>query len=354
MKTATTLRLAGLPLLLVLAACGGEAQKAEPLRPVLTMRVGDHDVRSSDVYAGEIRSRIEQSLGFRIAGKISERLVDAGAIVKPGQVLARLDPADTALASGAADAQRQLAEADAARYRELKARNFVSQAALDSRETQLKAAAAQADLSRNQSAYTALKADQPGVVGQVLAEVGQVVSAGQPVLRVVRQDALEVAIAIPENRLAEARKASEAEVTLWSDESIRVRGRLREIAAVADPQTRTYAARVALTESDPRIAFGMSATVRFAGTHAEKRLLVPQSALIQKDGKAAVWLVAADDTLSLRSVDVARYTDEAVELAGGLQPGERIVVAGIHKLAPGQKIRVAEAGTPAAQAPAAR
>lgn len=332
-----------LTLLGVLAACSGEVQKAEVLRPVLTMQVGSEAVRAADVYAGEIRSRVEQSLGFRVAGKISERLVDAGALVKPGQVLARLDPADAALASGAAEAQRHLAEAELARYRELRARNFVSQAALDSRETQFKAAAAQADLSRNQSAYTVLKADQPGLVGQVLAETGQVVSAGQPVFRVVRPDTLEVAIAIPENRIAEARKATDAEITLWADESIKVRGRLREIAAVADTQTRTYAARVALNESDPRIAFGMSATVRFVAKDEASRIAVPQSALIQKDKQPAVWLVGADETVNLREVVVARFTDEAVELSAGLQPGERIVVAGVHKLAPGQKIRVAEA-----------
>lgn len=326
----------------MLPGCSREAPQAEPLRPVLTMVVGESATQGATVYAGEVRSRVEQSLGFRITGKVSERLVDAGAVVRPGQVLARLDPVDTALSAGAADAQRQLAEADAARYRELKARNFVSQAALDSRETSLKAAAAQADLSRNQSAYTVLKADQPGVVGQVLAEVGQVVSAGQPIYRIARQDTLEVAISIPESRLGEVRKASDAEVTLWAEEGVKYRGRLREIAAMADPQTRTYAARVAILDADPRVVFGMSASVRFAAASARQTVQIPLSALFQIEGKPAVWLVDDTGTLSLRAIEIARYVDDAVSLSAGLRAGERIVVAGVHKLAAGQKIRIAE------------
>ncbi|MFO1345128.1 MAG: efflux RND transporter periplasmic adaptor subunit [Rhodocyclaceae bacterium] len=339
--------------MVLFAGCGREAPKAEPLRPVLTMVVGATEMQGATVYAGEVRSRVEQSLGFRIAGKVSERLIDAGAVVRPGQVLARLDPVDTALSAGAADAQRQLAEADAARFRELKAKNFVSQAALDSRETSLKAAAAQADLSRNQSAYTVLKADQPGVVGQVMAEVGQVVSAGQPIFRIARQDTLEVAIAIPESRLNEARKANDAEVTLWAEEGTTYRGRLREIAAMADPQTRTYAARVAILDADPRVVFGMSASVRFTNADDAKAVTIPLSALFQTDGKPAVWLVDDAATLRLRAIEIGRYSDEAATVSAGLRPGERIVVAGVHKLAAGQKIRVAERASDAMPAPIA-
>ena len=332
-----------LSLTALVVACGRETPKEESPRPVLTMRVEDGAQASRPAYAGEVRSRTEQTLSFRIAGKVSERLVDAGAVVRPGQVLARLDPVDTGLAAGAAESQRQLAEADAARFRELKARNFVSQAALDSRETQLKSAAAQAELSRNQTGYTTLKADQPGVVGQVLAEVGHVVTPGQAIYRIARADALEVAIAIPESRLAEVRKAGEAEVTLWANDSRRYRGKLREIAAMPDPQTRTYAARVAIADADDAVVFGMSATVRFAPQGANgSQIPIPQTALFQKDGKPAVWLVEGDDRIALRAVTVSRYADDAVVIADGLRPGERIVVAGVHKLTNGQQIRAAE------------
>lgn len=340
-------------LALLAAACGREAPKAAALRPVLTERVGAVAALNAPVYAGEVRSRIEQPLAFRIAGKISERLVDAGAVVKAGQVLARLDPADAALAADAAEAQRRLADADLRRYRELREKNFVSQAALDSRETSLKASAAQADLARNQSAYTVLRADQPGVVGQVLAEVGQVVAAGQPVFRIARLDTPEVAIAIPENRLPEVRRATRVEVSLWADAARTYPARLREIAAVADSATRTYAARVAILEPDAAVTLGMSASVRFRTGEAEERLAIPQAALFQKDGRPAVWVVADDATVSVRAVDVVRYTDDAVELAAGLQRGERIVVAGVHKLAEGEKIRVAERNGALAAAPGA-
>lgn len=333
-------------LALLAAACGREAPKAAALRPVLTERVGAVAALNAPVYAGEVRSRIEQPLAFRIAGKISERLVDAGAVVKAGQVLARLDPADAALAADAAEAQRRLADADLRRYRELREKNFVSQAALDSRETSLKASAAQADLARNQSAYTVLRADQPGVVGQVVA-------AGQPVFRIARLDTPEVAIAIPENRLPEVRRATRVEVSLWADAARTYPARLREIAAVADSATRTYAARVAILEPDAAVTLGMSASVRFRTGEAEERLAIPQAALFQKDGRPAVWVVADDATVSVRAVDVVRYTDDAVELAAGLQRGERIVVAGVHKLAEGEKIRVAERNGALAAAPGA-
>ena len=331
-----------LTLSLIVSACGREAPKPIPLRPVLTELAGISGTSPGNTYSGEVRSRVEQPLAFRITGKISERLVDAGAVVKPGQVLARLDPTDTALSAGAADAQRQLAAAEAKRYRELRNQHFVSQAALDSRETSLKAAEAQADLARNQSAYTVLKADQPGVVGQVLAEIGQVVQAGSPVFRVARPDTLEVAIAIPESRLADARQASTAEVTLWADESKRYQGKLREIAAMADPATRTYAARISIIDADPRVVFGMSATVRFPSSGTADSISIPQSALFQKEARPAVWLVGEDSTVTLREVVVSRYGDETVVLASGLKPGERYVVAGVHKLTSGEKVKVAE------------
>lgn len=329
---------------LLLAACAREAPPPPSLRPTLTAVVGARDARDVHAYAGEVRSRIEQPLAFRIGGKIAERLVDAGAVVRPGQVLARLDPVDAGLAAQAAEAQRRLADADLRRYRELREQNFVSQAAVDARQTAFDAAAAQAGLARNQSAYTELRAEQPGVVGQALAEVGQVVAAGQAVFRIARLDTPEVAIAIPEGRLPEARRAESVEVSLWAEPARRYRGRLREVAAVADPASRTYAARVAILDADERIGFGMSANVRFLADSGAGRIAVPPAALFQQDGKPAVWLVGADATVSLRPVEVARYRADAVELAAGLAAGERIVVAGVHKLSPGEKIRVAEAG----------
>lgn len=327
--------------LALLAACAREVPPPEPLRPVLTRVVGDTASVDSTTYSGEVRSRYETPLGFRIPGKIAARLVDAGAVVKPGQVLARLDPADSALAATAAGAQLALAEAEARRYRELRAKNFVSQAALDARETALTAARAQADLARNQSAYTVLKAEQAGVVGLVSGEVGQVVSAGQTVFRVARADTLEIAIAIPESRMPEVRVGQDAEVTLWADDQARYRGVLRELSPVADPASRTYAARVSIADAGTRMRLGMTASVRFLRVGGTARLSVPLPAIFQQDGKPAVWVVNADRTVVLRPVGVASYGETAAVLSAGLQFGERIVVAGVHKLSAGEKIKIA-------------
>lgn len=330
---------------LLLIACGKAALPPEPPRPVLTRVVGDTIGSEALSYSGEIRSRYETQLGFRIPGKIIARLVDAGSVVRPGDVLARLDPADTALTAAAAEAQLTLADAEARRYRELRSKNFVSQAALDARETTLKAARAQADLARNQSSYAVLKADQAGVVGLVSGEVGQVVAAGQTVFRVARADTLEVAIAIPETRMTEVRAQKNIEVSLWADDKAKFKGVLRELSPVADPATRTFAARVSILEPDARLLLGMTANVRFLGAQGSARLTVPLSAVFQRDGAPAVWVVAADQTVALRSVEISAYTETVAVLAdgakSGVKPGERIVVAGVHKLTAGETVKVA-------------
>ena len=332
-----------LPLAL-LAACGKDAPPAEPLRPVLTQVLGDTAGGEAVTYSGEVRSRYETQLGFRIPGKISARLVDAGAVVKPGDVLARLDPADTALSAASADAQLALADAEAKRYRELRTKNFVSQAALDAKETAFKAALAQASLAHHQSDYTVLKADQAGVVAAVSGEVGQVVSAGQVVFRVARSDKLEVAVSIPEMRMPEVHALSEAEVTLWTDDKAKYKGVLRELSPVADPTTRTFAARVSIPEPDARVLLGMTANVHFRRAGVDSRLAVPLTAVFQKDGKPAVWIVSADQTVALRAIDVASYGETSALLsnASGVRAGERIVIAGVHKLTVGEKIKIAE------------
>jgi len=338
-----------LPPLILLAACSKEALPPEPPRPVITRVLGEKADRAAPSYAGEVRSRYETPLGFRIPGKIAARLVDAGALVEAGQVLARLDPADTALSAAAAQAQLSLAEADARRYRELRDKNFVSQAALDAKETTRTAARAQADLARNQSAYTLLKADHAGVVGLVSAEVGQVVSAGQTVFRVSRPDSLEVAISIPELHMPELRAGKDAEVTLWADDQARYKAVLRELSSVADPVTRTYAARVAILNPDARVLLGMTANVRFLRAAGDVPLSVPLTAIFQQGGQPALWIVSAEQAVSLRPVEVLSYGETAALLGGGVKAGERFVVSGVHKLTAGEKIRLAETDVAAAR-----
>jgi RND family efflux transporter MFP subunit len=235
-----------------------------------------------------------------------------------------------------------LAEADAKRYRELRDKGFVSQSALDNKEAALKAAAAQAGLARNQSAYTTLRADHAGVIAATLAEAGQVVTVGQPVLRLAPDGEREVAIAIPEAQLASLKLGAVAEVTLLADDAAHLTGRLSELAPAADPASRTYPARVTLNQPGTDVALGMTARVRFNTREKNPGLLIPLTAIFQQQDQAAVWIVAADRSISLRPVQVAAYRDDGAVIAGGLAAGERIVSNGVHRLAAGEKIQVIE------------
>jgi len=336
-------------LVTLLCGCGKESvsevkQTSNFNQPAMTLVVGSVATDSSNLYSGEIHARHESPLGFRIGGKIIERLVDSGTRVQAGQVLMRLDPEDSSLQASSAQAQYQLAMEEAKRYRELRDKNFVSQSALDAKETALKAAAAQAGLAGNQTDYTTLSADHSGVIAETMAEVGQVVNAGQPVLRLAQDGPREVAIAIPETHFLGLKIGMRADVSLWSagNTATHLSGRLRELAAAADPASRTYAARVALIENDARAALGMTAQVRFMNIDQRDKLIVPLSAIFQQGDQAAVWVVAANHSISLRPVKIASYRDTGAEIADGLKAGERIVSAGVHKLNSGEKIRVIE------------
>lgn len=342
-------------LALFLAACSEAPPPPAAPKLVRTLKVGAGDPATDGAqrsYSGEVRARIETTLGFRVAGKIVERRAELGQAVKAGQVLARLDPTDAGLQVTQAEAQRALAAADVARYRDLKAKNYISASALDARETAFKAAEAQAQLSKNQAAYTTLVADRNGVIGQVLAEPGQVVSVGQAVFRLAPDGEREIAIALPENEVTSFKLGQTAEVTFWAAAGATsgtaakpLVGRVREISPVADPVTRTYAARVSLKDVDPLLPLGMSATVRFPtgapGAHGAKRLIVPLTAIFQQGDQPAVWKVGADNTVSLQAVTVSAYTDGGAMVSGGLAGGEQIVAAGVNLLTAGEKVRVA-------------
>lgn len=333
--------------LLLIAACNKQpdAPKTMTERPAMTFIVGATGSNNQRGYTGEIRARHEATLAFRIGGKLLERTVDSGALIQTGQVLAKLDNADTSLQLSASDSQLQLAEAEVKRYRDLHAKGFVSQASLDAKETTYKAASSQAGLSRNQQNYTTLHADQAGVVVATLADVGQVLGAGQPVLRVALAGEREVAISIPESKIQHLKIGDQAEITFWQNqrEGTKFKGRLRELTPMADANSRTYAARVTLLDKVDA-ALGMTAEVTFIQPTKKVELLVPASAIFQQGENPAVWVVNAQHQVVLRPVKISEYRDQGALIASGLLAGERIVSAGVHKLAAGEKVRAIDTG----------
>jgi len=345
--------------LAVLAGCDKPAPKVDEVRPVRAIRLAAGAAEERIAFSGDVRPRYESRLGFRVGGKIVERKVDVGAGVKRGQVLMRLDPQDLRLAESqarsalrAAETERDLAQADFKRHQNLRAQNFVSQAVLDAKQAALRAAEANADAARaalrgqsNQAGYANLAADADGVVTAVDAEVGQVVAAGAPVVRVARTDEKEVVIGIPEDRVGRLRQDERVEVRLWANRGEAIPGRIREIAPVADPATRTYTVKVAIPpRADVRL--GMTATVEMAAGAAEgpRSLRVPLSALVHDKGATSVWVVEQGRSgvaaVQLRRVQVAGQAGNDILLAGGVQPGQTVVTAGVHLLKPGQKVRI--------------
>lgn len=314
----------------------------------------------SAIYNGEIRARHEADLAFRVGGRLVARLVDAGAEIKPGQPLARLDPADLELAATAARAQLAAAESDLAttqadkeRYAGLLAKKFVSQAAYDARENawnaslaRLEQARSQARLSGNQAGYGTLSAEYPAVVTAVLAEAGQVVAPGQPVLRVARPDEKEVAIAVPEGRLDELRAARELRIALWSDPAHTLPGTLRELSPAADPATRTYAARIRIPAAPADWRLGMTARVTLA-RGGDAAMIVPLGAVIDT-GNGPLVRVVADGKIAPRPVRVFRFREDGA-LVAGLQSGEQVVISGAAGLVDGQPVQAVPATPPAEQ-----
>ncbi|TMS58730.1 efflux RND transporter periplasmic adaptor subunit [Imbroritus primus] len=339
----------------LLVACGKQPEAEAPPRPVRLMKLQPAGADSAVTYSGNVQARIESRLGFRVGGKVAARLVDVGATVKKGQVLARLDLADLKLAESGSRAQleaarteRDLAHSDLKRFDDLYAKGFISAAEQQRRKATYDAAEAryrqaQAGLSSqsNQLAYGELLADAEGVVTAIEAEVGQVVSPGQPVVRVAQTAEKEVVIALPEDQVGQVRVGAAATVRLWADEARTLPGRVREIAPAADAATRTYTVRVALPNPPAELRLGMTATVMLARDAAAQALSVPLSALLQVNGHSQVWIYdPASQSVSPVTVTLGDPVDNRVTVTQGLQPGKLIVTAGVHLLKPGQKVRV--------------
>ena len=347
--------LLGAALAVLLSACGGNGQAVETPRPVLVEQPRGGADAAIVTYAGEIRAREESTLAFRIGGNLVRRHVDAGERVHKGQVLAELDPGDQRLQAEAARAQLAAAEAelgragaDRTRFQALLRERLVSQSAMDAQDAawraaqeQARAARAQLDVARNQAGYAQLHAPFDGVVASRLAEAGQVVAAGQAVYTLAGDGGREVAIALPESRIGESSLGQPVEVELWTGPERRLRGRIREIAAAADPQARTFAARVALdADVSDEVALGQSARVHVRQQGEDAALSVPLTALQPgASGGHAVWVVEpASGTLRLAPVQPGRLGQERVPVLSGLEPDDWVVTAGGHLLREGQAV----------------
>jgi membrane fusion protein, multidrug efflux system len=355
----TTLIVCVLASAAVLAACARPEPAPEPVRSVKLLTVGPSNLSAASEYAGEVRARVESRLGFRVGGKLVERPAEVGQRVKAGQLLARLDAQDLALSGQAAQAavtaaltQRDLARADLERFKGLLAQGFVSQAEIDRRqatldaaEATLRQAQAQSSVQGNQTGYARLLADAPGVVTAVQAEAGQVVQAGGPVVVLAQDGERDVVIAVPEDRLAQVRPGTPARVRPWAqaDGSVDLKATVREVAASADPATRTYQVKLALP-AEATLPLGATAYVTLDTPYTgQAAITLPTTAVMQSaEGDRSgsiVWLFdQGSGTVQPRPVQVAGADGNRVVIAEGLKPGDEVVAAGGHVLSAGQKV----------------
>ncbi|WP_349656835.1 efflux RND transporter periplasmic adaptor subunit [Xanthomonas sp. 10-10] len=361
-RVVTPLVLSVLPLALV--ACGGKAQPdprtATPLVRVATVGDASSAARS---FSGTVAARVQSDLGFRVAGKVSERLVDAGQRVKRGQPLLRIDPVDLQLAAraqqdavAAARARALQTTEDEARYRDLRGTGAISasaydqiKAAADAAKAQLSAAQAQADVARNANRYTDLLADADGVVMETLVEPGQVVAAGQPVVRLAHAGPREAVIQLPETLRPQV--GSVAQAILFGNAAVSVPATLRQLSESADRLTRTFEARYVLDGALAQAPLGTTVSIRIpdgtaAGTQAG--LQVPLAALFDAGKGPGVWVIAGNPAkVRWWPVTVLGLDDDHANVAGKLARGERIVALGAHLLRDGEQVRVATTIAPA-------
>lgn len=345
-------------LLMLLAACDKKVQEQEqePVRPARVVKVTLGADMAKSNYSGEVRARFETALAFRVGGKITKRLVDVGSVVKQGQVLAELDTTDLRLAESAnrselaaAEADYWLAKRDLARYDDMLEKKFISQTEYERHRNQFDTAHARLNqvrmlskASSNQATYGQLRADHAGVITAVDVEAGQVVAAAQPVMRLAQPQEKDVVVSVPENRLADLKAAGEIQISLWAEPGKFYKGKVREISPSADPVTRTYTVKVAVTDNAEAMQLGMTANVLFGSQSSQSAAVeLPLTALYQQDGKQAVWLVdAASGKVRLAPIQVGEYREKTFTVLSGLNNGDLVVSAGVHKLVPEQRVRI--------------
>ena len=338
----------------LIAGCAGEApadpRTEAPLVRVVEVAGGQSGFRT---FSGTVAARVQSDLGFRVPGKVAQRLVDAGQTVRRGQLLMRIDPADLQLSAQAqqqavvaARAQAQQATADEARYRALLGTGAISassydqsKAAADAARAQLSAAQAQAQVANNANRYTELFADADGVVVETLAEPGQVVSAGQPVVRLARAGEREAVVYLPETLRPAIGAVARAK--LYGDSDTAVPAKLRQLSDAADRITRTYEARYILDGALASAPLGATVTVEIAdGASSASAFEVPIGALFDPGKGPGVWEIEGNPAKAAwRSVKVLGLSDEVAQVTGNVKAGTQVAALGAHLLKEGQVVK---------------
>ncbi len=345
------------PVLALLAACGRQEAAPEPERAVRTQVLKVDSAGLTHEYAAEVRARTESRLSFRVGGKILSRKVNVGDMVKPGQVLAQLDPQDLMLSQEAARAgvlaartTRDQLGAEFKRFIELREQGFISAAELERRESAFKTAQAQleqmkaqASAQANQAGYAQLLADAAGVVTAVEAEPGMVVAPGTPVVRIAQDGPRDVVFSVPEDQLAAvqafAAKPGAMTARLWgADKNPAQPVTLREVPAAADPVTRTFLLKADAGRLQAKL--GQTATVMIEAPRQKQVIKLPLAAILQQQGQTTVWVLDPTQmTLKSQPVQVGGADGNEVVIASGLNPGQEVVVAGVHVLKAGQRVK---------------
>jgi RND family efflux transporter MFP subunit len=344
---------AALGVLGLLSACD-EPIKPAPIRPVRAIAAEPLDAGDALSQTGEIQARYETDLGFRVGGQILARPVDIGSVIKTGDLLARLDDqtarnqlrsAQAALA--AIEAELTRARAEETRQMALLKDGFTTKQRYDTAMRDLQMAEAQSDsaqasltLAQENLGYVELRSEVEGIVTATYAEAGQVVAAGQRVVRVADPDKREAVFNVPEIAFRLVPHDPQVEVTLVADPTVKVVGGIRYVAPQADPTTRTYAVRVSLPDAPVEMRLG--ATVKGRVELPTRHVVgLPGSALFEQDGKPAVWIVDhTSGTVQLRPVTVLRFDSDRILLSAGVDRGEVVVTAGAHLLRPGEPVRL--------------
>jgi len=336
-----------------LSACSeAKTETVEAIRPVKVVEIASMGTTRELDYSGSVKARTEMNLGFRVAGKITERVVNIGDKVKTGDLLARIDATDYQLGVSTAEANLHAAEKQVETARladerasQLYAKKFASeaqreQAALAYRQasSQRDAAASSLEQARNQVGYAELRADRNGIVTSVSADTGQVVGAGTPVVAVAVDGDKEVQIAVPELEIAQFQPGKPVKVSFWSDAGLVLDGKVREVAGSADPQSRTFSVRVSLPD-DNRVLLGMSATIEASVENGKAFVAIPLSALAKQGDKDIVWVVNGEQ-VHARDIKVASFADAGVQVADGLKPGDLVVAAGTQFMAENLRVKV--------------